>query len=297
MVVAAFQSFYSGLKEPSRSSFDGEYADAPTPLATTKGPQPVEKDMKFALKSIVAAASFVMAGAAFAAPVTVTTDDVYKGLTATGTGKLEFSAALLEALDVGKIAITPFGDLAGSVIDNSQGFYSEVSASAGITSLTIDSASDEVLSAATTGGLTQVAPVQRSVSRGGSLTVTDLNVDLVNKRVFATIIGGNGVGTLNNFHLWDIANISGATKVEGPGTYVTTLSGLSITSAGFNAFTQSLGLLTLGVGALQTVEDFGVITSTITATAVTPAIPEPSTYALMGLGLVGIALAARRRAK
>jgi hypothetical protein len=68
---------------------------------------------------------------------------------------------------------------------------------------------------------------------------------------------------------------------------------LSITTAGFNVFTQSLGLLTLGVGALQTVDDFGTITSTINVSAV----PEPSVYALMGVGLVAVGLVSRRRTK
>jgi len=253
--------------------------------------------MKFA-KSLIVLSAFAAAGLASAASVTVASNTAYNGLTFSGSGTLSFSSDLLGALDTGKVTVANYGSATTSVSKDSDGYYTAVSAAAPITSLTIDSSSMAVMGAATTGGATQTAPVLKSVSTGGSLTVTDLNVDLANKKVYATLIGGNGVGTLTNFYLWDIGSITGATSVTGAGTFTTTLSSLSITADGLSKFSQSLGLLTLGKAALSSVTDFGTITSTIIAkTAPASTIPEPSSYALMGLGLIGMSLVARRRSK
>lgn len=251
--------------------------------------------MRVALRLTSMASLMTLALGAQAASVVVPTGTgLYYGLTFIGSGTLTFSAELTSALDAGKVSVSPFGAAVGTILKDSDGLYSQVSVSAPLTSLTIDTSTNRVVGATTAGGLTQVVPVLKSVSSGGSLTVTDLNVDLANKRVYATLIGGNGVGTLTNFYLWDIGSITGSTAISGPGTFSTTLSGLSITAGGFNKFSQSLGLLSLGKSALSGVTDFGTITSVI---GTPPLIPEPSTYALMGLGLMGVALAARRHAK
>jgi hypothetical protein len=91
-------------------------------------------------------------------------------------------------------------------------------------------------------------------------------------------------------------------KTQADGTQIVQASnvlyGLKVTELGFNTVAQSLGIGPTSVawGALADVNNepdgWGSITSTISFTRT---IPEPSTYLLMGLGLVGITLAARRQ--
>lgn len=261
-----------------------------------KGRNLVEIDMKFALKSIVAAVAFVAAGAASAAATTVNVGGSLNGLTLNGgTGTLSFSAELMAALDTGNVTISSYAPGVASVTKDSSGSYTNVSATAQVTSAVIDSVTNQYMSVATSGGATQTSPVMKYVSSGGSLTVSDLNVDLVNKKVYATVIGANGVNTLSNYYLWDIVHPVTQDTFSAGNNTLSQVSGLQITTAGFNTFVQALGLLSLGKGALGTVTDFGTITTVMNVSGTVPSVPEPSTYALMALGMVGIGLVARRR--
>lgn len=263
--------------------------------------------MKFALKNLVVAAAFVAAGAANAADLTLTTggsvtDQGWTVSGLTGSGTLSFSPLLLQALVAGSVAVEGVAP-AVATIDGSlfDGVYNSVTAAAPITSLTgsFDGTTVTVNQVATAGGALQTAYEDGFTNTGGTLAITNLRVDLGAKLVYADLEGGNGVGLKQNIALWNIANISGPTSftaVEGTITSVNELTGLSITSEAFGYFTQSLGIIEGGLGVLASITDYGSISSTITVTA-TPAIPEPSTYALMGVGLLGVSLVARRRAK
>lgn len=296
--------------------------------------------MKFAMKSIVAAAAFVAVGAASAATVTVSGTDTYKGFTATGTGALTFSDTLVSALNTGGIAVQASGSVSQidgtpKVANDTSSGYNAIAVVAPVNKLSIDTTNDEIVTAYSSGGAIQTAPDGTNISctskgvafncgngvaTGGNVFVGNFTVDLVNKAIYGDVTGtslaltkdivnsknvvqvaAHAAVTVNQIgiKLFDFTTITGPTALSGAGTYNTSFTGLSLTTAGFNAISDALGLYSIGKTALQgAAADFGQLDSVITVTkAATPNVPEPSTYALMGLGLVGLSLVARRRAK
>lgn len=272
--------------------------------------------MKFNLKSLVVAAAFVAAGAAHAESFTVNEGGSlevggYRISGLVGSGSLTFSQDLLDTLNLGVVEVSNYGR-ANSTIEGAAGGYTSVSAAAPVTSLTgtpTSASTVAITEVGTAGGATQTlteAGVDAGVANGtGFITITDLRVDLVNQDVYATLIGDNGVGTKLNQKVWHFESISGPTTFDldaiiaagGTATVSNTLSNLQIYEDALALLVQATNLSEFGGGALAGVNGgvngFGSITSSITVSVT--AVPEPSAYAMMGVGLVGIGLFARRR--
>ncbi|TAK92936.1 MAG: PEP-CTERM sorting domain-containing protein [Aquabacterium sp.] len=265
--------------------------------------------MKFNMKSLVVAAALVAAGAANASSLTLTpggsvTDQGWTVSGLSGSGTLSFSSDLLGALYAGSVDVAQVDPAQVTIVGSlADGGFTQVSAAAPITGLTgtFDGTTVSVSQVATAGGALQTSYADDFTNSGGSLEIKNLRVDLGAKIVYADLVGGNGVGEKNGIALWNIGSITGPTSItaaEGTFTVTNHLSQLSITDQAFGYFIDSLGIMTGGYGVLQGIKDYGSIDSTITVTATkVPSVPEPSTYALMGLGLVGMSLVARRRAK
>ena len=204
--------------------------------------------MKFASKTMIAAAALAVVGVAQAAPVTGNAGETINwtqggktiGVSLTsGSGALSFSpgstfdgvtpdtiGGLIGALNVGKVTIegvdgatyseTSIEDEFGDV------YRSGATANASVISLTADDVTGQVLSVGSQGGAKQTGTRIGGTLNGGTASVTNLRFDLANNVVYADLVGRSAaVGTSKpavdyvslNAALWTIGSVSGPTSL------------------------------------------------------------------------------------
>ncbi len=122
---------------------------------------------------------------------------------------------------------------------------------------------------------------------------------------FSNLLAADPVAAMTADGYTNVQKLTDANGVYYTGTFVNAVTGLTLvggsTGTAFNFFVNALGLLPNGKNALAGVTDWGRLDSSLQISfgrmGPVSDLPEPSTYALMGLGLVGLAAVARRRAK
>lgn len=122
-----------------------------------------------------------------------------------------------------------------------------------------------------------------------AVNITGLSFDTATKGLNATL-AVNGVQAYTGLFLQtDNYAVTEAFNASTGKGYLQT-NDLKLTSTSAKALLAALNLST-GLSGLLTPVAFGTLAVDVTAAAV----PEPSTYALMGIGLVGMGLVARKR--
>lgn len=226
--------------------------------------------MKVSFKSLMAASAFLMVGASHATVTAVPAGGTYNGMALTGSQSYTASKALVAFVNVLKTAT--IGNVAPTdvtvttkvnAVNNVVSFVS-IGSKSPLGSFDIDTGTSQLQAASGLGGLSVTASSPNISTLGnGFLSLSDLKVDLANKRVYATITGGNGVGTQTNIPLWDATTVVGSTVIAPPqsGNVVTSvqLSGLMFTAAARDLIAKSLNLTEAGLMPLSAVSDAGTI--------------------------------------
>jgi hypothetical protein len=228
--------------------------------------------MNIKFKSLVAAAAFIATQAAIAAPVVLTPGGTpYKGLNVSGRQVWTLSNNAITALNAFPAALTPvipgFVSVATSPTNTTR--LTAANVLNPVVSLTVESSTDDIQSVATAGGLTITTTSDSGLTNnGGAVSLTDLEIDLVGKTVYAKVQGNNGVGQLNRFALWQFDAVTGSTKVATLGaSAIFTATGLRPTVEATTKLGAALGATDLGVSVLKQIQDYGTLSVTLDSSA------------------------------
>lgn len=216
-----------------------------------------------------------------------------------GTATLTFSNSLLTAMQNSGTAI------------NADGFvYGDTSITIPNASAVLDDANVVTSVSAGAGPITVSMP-NNFASSGGSVSFQNLSLQITDPThigVYADVSGSNGLASQTHMLLWNSTGLTAGSDttvtLANKDTFQFTLSDLNLTDAGKSALTQGLGLNSIGSGAdlFGGVGSYGSLTVSMkfydnTLGGNTNPVPEPSTYALMLVGLGAVGWVARRRSK
>lgn len=257
---------------------------------------------------MAAAIAFVSTSSAWSATETI---DLSSGLSPIVAGAtLTLSDNTLSSFNIAAATLTAVPPFFNVGIVGYPGDYTSAQFPLSGTSLSYEGSTGEVLSLSTTFGYRVETNQVTGVSGGGWFEVNNLNIDFQHQRIEGTIQGQTDGGVSVSYAgvLFNLPSMTYNPIEWAQGQFNIQLSDMALSGDALNAMTSSLDAMALlKAGFAATASNYGSLNVWITDStldappfAFSPptmatAVPEPSSWALLAAGLLGVALNTRRK--